>query len=161
MRPNYKDIKYVNAKYGKLTVRGVDLNCPKRTYWICKCDCGKTITVSASKVARGVVSSCGCAVEHNRHNLSRDENGQLTALYKCWLAMRSKCNNYFDRTYHMYGAVGITYCEAWEDYRKFHNWAVEHGYDPKNPGTVHLRRHDEKKDFSPRNCYLHQDNPRQ
>ena len=38
----------------------------KRTYWKCKCSCGKETIVESSKIKGGYTKSCGCLNEENR-----------------------------------------------------------------------------------------------
>lgn len=56
-------------KFGKLTVIDRDYQKEedmvkrgkrKRTYWICKCDCGNVTTVETCKLTSGHTKSCGC-----------------------------------------------------------------------------------------------------
>lgn len=155
MRTNYKDPQWLGAKFGRLTVRGIDDRPGSSTYWICECDCGETVSRPASKVARRERLSCGCALVFRRHGLARDENGQLRELYQIWLTMRSRCNNHFDKSFHLYGGAGVAICSEWDDYQTFHDWAMNNGYNPANPrGTQRLRRHDTSGDFSPDNCFF-------
>jgi len=44
---------------------------------------------------------------------------------------------------------GITVCDEWlNSFLKFHDWAVNNGYDPK----LQLDRRDNSKGYSPENC---------
>ena len=50
-------------RFGKLTVLERDKTHYGRgdhTYWICKCDCGKTTRVRPDALKSGSVVSCGC-----------------------------------------------------------------------------------------------------
>ena len=40
----------------------------KKTYWKCKCSCGKETIVESSKIKGGYTKSCGCLNEENRKN---------------------------------------------------------------------------------------------
>lgn len=162
MRINYKDAKWLNAQFGRLTVRGVDERPGASTYWVCECKCGKIVSMPASKVARGERQSCGCGLVFRRHGLARDENGNLRELYQMWITMRSRCNNHFDKSFHLYGGAGIKICSKWEDYQKFHDWAMDQGYDPAEPrGTFRLQRLNDKGNFTPQNCIIERKIPHQ
>ena len=56
----------IGEKFGKLTVekqigkRGVYF------LWLCKCDCGNDITVSADYLKRSECPSCGCEATKNK-----------------------------------------------------------------------------------------------
>jgi hypothetical protein len=52
------------------------------------------------------------------------QNGNLThddhrVEYRCWIAMRSRCNNPKDHRYRWYGARGIRVCERWGSFAAF------------------------------------------
>ena len=68
-------------KYGKLTVIKKDLSKQsKNAYWICKCDCGNTVSVSGLKLRDGTTKSCGClksAGEEKIIQLLKDNNIQF------------------------------------------------------------------------------------
>lgn len=57
-------------KFGRLLVweyAGIGKN--KATQWLCKCECGKEITVRSQSLTRGNTRSCGCLrVEELRNN---------------------------------------------------------------------------------------------
>lgn len=61
-----KLIDLSGQKFGRLTVIERVDNDEKGTYWLCKCDCGNTKTVSASNLKRGNVQSCGCYATEQR-----------------------------------------------------------------------------------------------
>ena len=53
-------------RFGWLTVIGpaepyIAASGRKRTRWLCRCDCGAEVTVSANALTSGMSSSCGCA----------------------------------------------------------------------------------------------------
>lgn len=51
----------LGKKFGKLTVIDFEKSGTKsRTRWLCKCDCGNTKIVYASKLLSGQTKSCGC-----------------------------------------------------------------------------------------------------
>ena len=60
---NIKLHNLIGKRFGRLTVIERDLNfkslegVPK---WICKCDCGKTVSVLAKSLIRKSTKSCGC-----------------------------------------------------------------------------------------------------
>ncbi len=73
--------------------------------WLCRCDCGNETLVSAIRIRRGTVKSCGCARKgsHTR-DLAGQQFGRLTALYRlderrgsCYLwHCRCDCGNEVD-----------------------------------------------------------------
>lgn len=51
-------------KFGRLTVIERDLQAPKgRSKWICRCDCGNTVSVLRNHLVSGGTISCGCALK--------------------------------------------------------------------------------------------------
>lgn len=59
------------TKFGRLLTIEKDLNTSylkKKTYWFCKCDCGKMRAFSVRGLLDGSISSCGCL----QRELSRD-----------------------------------------------------------------------------------------
>ncbi len=56
-------IDLTGLRFGKLLVQERDLSAPnlgKGTRWICKCDCGKTVSVLSGRLRSGQTQSCGC-----------------------------------------------------------------------------------------------------
>jgi hypothetical protein len=54
----YKDL--VGIRFGKLLVQKRFLGLGSGTRFLCKCDCGKDVTVYSSNLTRGLTKSCGC-----------------------------------------------------------------------------------------------------
>ena len=58
--------KYIGKVFGRLTILGVTRKeygqVRRKTYnmFRCRCSCGKEVTVVASNLLRGIVTSCGC-----------------------------------------------------------------------------------------------------
>lgn len=55
-----KLIDLTNKKFGRLTVIKQAPTTRKRTWWICKCDCGNVVTVRSDSLRSGNTTSCGC-----------------------------------------------------------------------------------------------------
>lgn len=50
-------------RFGRLTVKELDqekTRAKNRTYWICKCECGRETSVLAGHLKSGKIQSCGC-----------------------------------------------------------------------------------------------------
>lgn len=153
MRNNFKDEKWLNRRFENLVVLRVDPNKHSRTHWICKCDCGNEVSVSAYAVYDGHIVSCGCAFDKRRHGLTFDENGKINRLYTVWTTMRSRCNNPNTKSYVNYGGRGIKVCEEWNHYPNFYSWAISNGYDKNAPvGVCTLDRIDNDGNYCPENC---------
>lgn len=72
-------VNLTGCKYGRLTVikRGVKKS--PHAYWVCRCECGKTVLVRASNLLRGVTKSCGCI----RNECMRQNGLNKRKYYKC------------------------------------------------------------------------------
>lgn len=69
LKPKHEDL--TGMKFGRLTVVKFDHKKGKKTYWLCKCDCGNTKLVRSDCLKQGQVQSCGCLKkEQNYKNLT-------------------------------------------------------------------------------------------
>lgn len=139
-------------KFGKLEVIGIADTTTRKTYWICKCDCGNYKNVRADSLLCGAIKSCGCLKkQQDKINLianhSHKQSG--TRLYKIWQNLKKRCYNKHDARYHRYGGRGIKVCSEWEKkFVNFYNWAINNGYSEK----LTIDRIDNDKDYMPENC---------
>lgn len=70
-------------RYGSLTVLYRIENQNGRTCWMCRCDCGREISMTARNLTAGYAKSCGCRKEERKTtalDLSNQRFGRLTAL---------------------------------------------------------------------------------
>ena len=68
-------------KFGKLTALYRTENVGKRTHWVCQCECGKIVKVSAGHLERGHTTSCGCYKKTaSLKDISGQKFGKLTVL---------------------------------------------------------------------------------
>lgn len=116
-----------------------------RALWICKCDCGKTVTMRGD-VLRSGSSSCGCMSGYKHGGCS---GGKLSNLYVIWRDMRARCNYKDNIGYKLYGGRGISVCSEWEsDFASFEEWALSHGYSK----GLTIDRIDTNGNYEPHNC---------
>lgn len=139
----------IGEKFGKLVVikRAEDYISPKGKHspmWLCKCKCGKIKAIAQSSLKFGTTKSCGCSryESKTKHGLSG------TRLYGIWSNMKRRCNSESDSRYNGYGGRGITYCNEWEDFSNFSEWALKNGY--KDGLTI--ERKDVNGNYCPENC---------
>lgn len=135
--------KHDGERFGRLTLVGVDRN---RAF--CICDCGKPVSVLYSNLLAGMTRSCGCLRRDMMIEKTTAHGESKTRLYRIWKAMRKRCGNSSDHSYHLYGQQGITVCPEWNDYRVFAAWARENGYSD----TLTIDRIDPNKGYIPDNC---------
>jgi hypothetical protein len=124
--------------------------CKVERFVLCRCKCGKKVTIRASMLYGKGVPSCGCM----RYSISYVKTHGLTnkhPLYGVWKGMKARCYNKNTRSYHRYGGRGVKVCKKWADsFKAFYNWAIKNGWekglqldkDIKGNGLL----------YSPKNC---------
>jgi len=90
--------------------------------------------------------SCGCVNQHVTHGETRA--GNRTPLYQAWAALRNRCSNPKNGSYHRYGGRGIKVCKQWDSFIAFRNWAMSSGW---KSGLV-LDRKNNDGNYKPSNC---------
>ena len=145
---NIKD--QTGKRYGRLIVVEIDRQRTNRkTYWLCKCDCGNTKSVRSDSL--GVVRSCGCLKkEQDLINFGVTYNHGLTnhRLFPVWNAMVNRCENSKSHAYKDYGGRGIKVCDEWHDVKKFIEWAENGEYQE----GLTIERIDVNGNYEPSNC---------
>ena len=138
----FEDIS--GQRFGKLVAvecLGKDKN--KNYLWLCQCDCGNTTNVTKTDLQRGHSRSCGC----------RKYGGGDRRLYHVWHTMLRRCEEPTDKSYHLYGALGVKVCDEWHDYLEFKKWALSYGYDETAlQGKCTLDRINPYGNYEPHNC---------
>ena len=111
------------------------------------CDCGNIYESQLSVLLRQVEStkSCGClnaeTASRRRMRMNQEDPPRRThalsghQLYKTWLGMVQRCGNPAAPNYALYGARGISVCEAWHDPAVFIAW-VEMNLGPRPRGMT-------------------------
>lgn len=122
--------------------------------WLCKCDCGKEITVKSGNLRSNHTLSCGCFMKDRISETQSIHKQSHKRLYNVWASMKARCYNQNSQFYKDYGGRGIHICEEWRtDYQAFHDWAMQNGYDPTAPfGKCTIDRIDVDGPYAPWNC---------
>jgi len=83
---------HTGKKYGKLTVLKPDFKAEwkftgnRGIIWICKCECGKTISTLSTYLTRGTTKSCGCAKKKANWAGYEEIPKSIFTKYKNWSA---------------------------------------------------------------------------
>ncbi len=93
----------------------------REAMWLCRCECGNTITAVGRNLRRGYTKSCGCL-------LRSANSGSKTLEYYTWVNMRTRCYNPQYALYHRYGGRGISVCQRWR--RSFVHFLADMGPKP-------------------------------
>ena len=138
----------IGQKFGKLTV--IEKAKEGRQRYICKCECGNTITLQRSRLPK--YKSCGCYEKVNLEIISHSsyKHGKTnTRLYGIWCGMKDRCYNSNCEHYDCYGGRGIRVCDEWlNDFQKFYDWSIQNGYEK----GLSIDRIDVDGNYEPSNC---------
>lgn len=118
------------------------------TTTVCRCVCGKEITVRNSNLRGGSTKSCGCMTKKMLHASNVKHGERFSRLYKCWDSMKERCFSKSHPSYKDYGGRGITVCAEWLDYVPFSRWAKSNGYRD----DLTIDRIDVNGNYCPENC---------
>lgn len=139
-----KLIDLTGVRFGRLMViEKAVLEKPGQAKWVCKCDCGKIISVRSQDLRNTRTQSCGCLRNEliSKHKLSR------TNEYHIWIGIKARCNQPNSKGYHNYGGRGIKLCERWE---RFENFLEDMG--PRPSPSHSIDRINVNGNYEPSNC---------
>ena len=148
-----EDLK--GKKFNRLTViEYVKKDKYYNSYWLCKCDCGNEVIVTAGRLRSGHTQSCGCYMKERSKEtcVKRNEKHLMskTRIHRIWCNIKARCFNPNNPDYkRWYGSRGITMCEEWKnDFIKFYEWSINNGY--KDNLTIDRINND--GNYEPSNC---------
>ena len=130
--------------FGRLTTMGevyVDWSLPPgsdrtRVRAVCACRPEQQFPVSATRLRKGGVRSCGC-LKIDKLSTAGGLSKRHPRLYGIWRNMINRCQNPSTDRYPSYGGKGITVCPGWREARAFVDWALGHGYEPGTDDRPH------------------------
>lgn len=141
-----KSIDITGKTFSDLYVIKQVENKGKFAAWECFClKCKKNYRIATGVALRnGTAKNCGLSG-------CRGVGGNLihgyknTPLYAVWSGIKTRCN---DLTDEYYGGKGISYCDDWEDFIPFRDWALANGYKE----GLQIDRINNDGDYEPSNC---------
>jgi hypothetical protein len=118
-----------------------------RVLAVCQCRPEQQFEVSATRLRKGGVRSCGC-LKIDKLSTAGGLSQKQPRLYGIWTNMINRCQNPSAPRYRSYGGKGITVCPEWQQSRAFVDWALAHGYEP----DLTIDRIDPDGNYEPANC---------
>ena len=145
-----KHILHEGDRFGRLTVLGQVAPAQNGSrMFLCSCECGAVRAYRVEALVNGRAKSCGC---YHRDRVTKHGDSlsakKRTPLYKKWSGIKIRCNNASAQSFKYYGARNITYCEEWNDYKNFREWALSSGYRD----GLEIDRIDPNGNYEPGNC---------
>lgn len=135
-------------RYGRLTVICLDHSSRSSTFWSCRCDCGKNVSVRGSLLKNGTTKSCGCLRKELMRETKTTHGLSNSRLYHIWHSMILRCEYPSSHSYQRYGGRGITVCDEWHSFEKFRDWAYANGYTE----YLTIDRKNNSGNYEPSNC---------
>jgi hypothetical protein len=133
-RQNYR--RLLGQKRGPYTLIRFDQIVSRRSYWLCRCECGREVRVSSDTLRNAAGRLCSHR-STERHGLSRLRE------YRVWKSMHARCRDLRDPCY---GGRGIRVCDRW---RSFTAFLQDMGVAPSASHT--LDRIDNDRGYEPGN----------
>ena len=138
--------------FGRLVVLKEDVIKGGKRHWVCKCVCGKIVSVYQNHLERERTRSCGCLRKDEFTERLTKHGMAGTKIYRVYMGMLERCYYKKHKTYKDYGGRGITVCKEWRDkkhgFDKFYFWAKSNGYKE----GLTLERANNNNGYSPKNC---------
>lgn len=117
---------------------------------ICKCECGTIKVFRNCHLSSGRSRSCGCLRKDKRPNFhyihGHARTGKISATWRCWSLMKSRCSNPKDNNFKRYGGRGISVCKRWD---RFENFLHDMG---EKPNGKQIDRINNNGNYDPGNC---------
>lgn len=139
-----KSIDITNKRYGKLVAIEKIFIDKKRSYWLCKCDCGNEKIIQFGSLNSGDTRSCGCLQRAALRAANVSHGLSSTRQYRIWLGVKSRC-----KSNPSYIGKNIIVCEEWKNnFKKFYDWSIANGYKE----NLHIDRINNNGNYEPGNC---------
>ncbi|HEV3223934.1 MAG TPA: hypothetical protein VGZ90_13690 [Puia sp.] len=150
MIQKFKDI--TGVRFGKLIAisrQSKKINNRSRTFWTCKCDCGKIKIIDLDHLQSGHTKSCGCeSSKHRLKYINITHGDSKSKEFKAWRAIKSRCSNKKLKCYPHYGGRGIKVSDNWIN--SYSTFLSDMGRAPTANHSI--ERIDNNGDYDPSNC---------
>ena len=117
---------------------------------LCRCSCGKEVSMDIYRFKYGETLSCGCLSVESTKLANTKFYPVIELIYNSWHSMMNRCYRKSNVAYKYYGGAGITVCDEWKNnYQNFLDWSLANGWEE----GLHLDK-DIKggKIYSPQTC---------
>lgn len=134
----------IGKSFGYLTVLSKEENrFDGKNQWLCLCECGNqkiyiTNMLTGSKGAK----TCRACQDHIKRKDA----------YISWQGAKQRCNDTGCKDYKNYGAKGITFSEAWNNFKDFYKDMGDPPWCDMYKERYSLERIDNAKGYEPGNC---------
>lgn len=139
----------IGKKINKWIIISKAKNRNGKSYYLCRCECGKEKEVNLQNLKRNLSKSCGCL--RNKETAIRNTTHNLTGIpeHGVWFGIKARCLNPKNSRYNRYGGRGITICDEWKD--SFEQFYADMGPRPSNKHSIERRNND--LGYNKDNCY--------
>jgi len=117
----------------------------KGSEWLCRCDCGKELSVKSRGFARENKPQKSCMECYKKRRILHGMTN--TKEFFAWRGILSRCRTVTDEAYSNYGARGITVCDRWLEFKNFFE---DMGFAPTKKHSID--RIDNNKGYYKENC---------
>lgn len=140
----------VGKRFGNLVVLDYVKKRNKKTYWLCKCDCGNIKEIEGDPLVRGRIVTCGCQNKKTGKESRSYKHGLTnTRIMRIWANMKDRCYNAKNKAFKNYGGRGIKVYDEWiNSVEAFWKWSKENGYSE----SLTIDRIDVNGNYEPSNC---------
>ena len=163
----YYDYSFIGKLLGDYEVIEISISeLSTRTIWTLICNkCYRKHNIIADELMNGDELRCKCGNNYKNIDVQLNENiedinsknmvEQVSSkdrqrLRKIRQVIISRCYNHKDKSYHLYGNIGIGIEDSWlKSPVNFINWAISNGYD----SNLNLKRKNKDKGYTESNCY--------
>jgi hypothetical protein len=139
----------VGKQFGSWTVLEQSKSRKGRSYWKCKCECGRIKEVSGQTLKEKKSTKCTrCNIKFKNRTHGYCSNGKKIPEYHIWNSIKNRCNNPNTTGYHNYGGRGIKLSKEWQS--DFLNFLNDMGKKPYKNASV--ERIDNDGNYCKENC---------